>query len=67
MPTLRAIVFHMRSPARKEWGTSINYIRNSVKVVIDAYNGDVTFYLMDSLEPVAVALLTTYGLPYHKR
>jgi uncharacterized membrane protein (UPF0182 family) len=57
--------FPYAQPRRvQEWGTSINYIRNSVKVVIDAYNGDVTFYLMDSLEPVAVALLTTYGLPY---
>jgi len=25
----------------------INYIRNSVKVVIDAYNGDVTYYIID--------------------
>ncbi len=27
--------------------TGLNYIRNSVKVVVDAYNGDVTFYQMD--------------------
>ena len=30
----------------------INYIRNSVKVVIDAYNGTVTFYVMDAADPV---------------
>lgn len=48
----------------QNWATSINYIRNSVKVVIDAYNGDVTFYLMDNAEPIATALLATYGLPY---
>ena len=30
----------------------INYIRNSVKVVIDAYNGTVTFYVMDTADPV---------------
>ncbi|MFY9355871.1 MAG: UPF0182 family protein, partial [Bacillota bacterium] len=33
-----------------------NYIRNSVKVVIDAYNGDVTFYLSDPSDPVAATL-----------
>ena len=31
----------------------LNYIRNSVKVVIDAYNGSVDFYLMDAEEPIA--------------
>jgi len=33
-----------------------NYIRNSVKVVIDAYNGDVTFYLFDPSDPIAGTL-----------
>jgi uncharacterized membrane protein (UPF0182 family) len=33
-----------------------NYIRNSVKVVVDAYNGDVTFYQVED-EPI----LDTYG------
>ncbi|MBN2042682.1 MAG: UPF0182 family protein [Candidatus Aenigmarchaeota archaeon] len=32
-----------------------NYIRNSVKVVVDAYNGDVTFYVIDSDDPVIKA------------
>jgi uncharacterized protein len=30
-----------------------NYVRNSVKVAIDAYNGTVTFYLVDPADPVA--------------
>jgi uncharacterized membrane protein (UPF0182 family) len=34
----------------------INYIRNSVKVVIDAYNGTVTFYLADPADPIAATL-----------
>lgn len=34
----------------------INYIRNSVKVVIDAYNGTTTFYLADPEDPIAVTL-----------
>jgi uncharacterized membrane protein (UPF0182 family) len=29
-----------------------NYIRNSVKVVIDAYNGTVAFYVADTADPV---------------
>ena len=29
-----------------------NYIRNSVKVVIDAYNGTVTFYVADATDPI---------------
>ena len=31
----------------------LNYIRNSVKVIIDAYNGTVDFYLIDTGDPVA--------------
>jgi uncharacterized membrane protein (UPF0182 family) len=31
----------------------LNYIRNSVKIVVDAYNGTVDFYLIDSRDPVA--------------
>ena len=31
----------------------VNYIRNSVKVVVDAITGDMTFYLIDSEDPVA--------------
>ncbi|WP_227766412.1 UPF0182 family protein [Zhaonella formicivorans] len=37
------------------WG---NYIRNAVKVVTDAYNGRVTFYLADETDPIIQA--------YHK-
>jgi uncharacterized membrane protein (UPF0182 family) len=34
----------------------INYIRNSVKVVIDAYHGSVTFYATDTADPIAQTL-----------
>ncbi len=30
----------------------INYIRNSVKVVIDSYDGDVKFYVVDDTDPM---------------
>ena len=36
-------------------GNSVNYIRNSVKVVIDAYNGTASFYVFDSGDPILAA------------
>lgn len=38
----------------------INYIRNSVKVIINAYNGDITFYITDRTDPVIMAYLNLY-------
>jgi len=38
-------------------GRDINYIRNSVKVVVDAYNGGVVFYRTDAEDPI----IKTYG------
>lgn len=37
--------------------TDINYIRNAAKVVIDAYNGTVNYYMADSTDP----LVQTYN------
>src|SRR3954470_1076763 len=34
----------------------LNYIRNSVKIVVDAYNGSVDYFLVDPSDPIA----TTY-------
>jgi uncharacterized membrane protein (UPF0182 family) len=34
---------------------SINYMRNSVKVVIDAYDGTTTFYVFDPEDPIIAA------------
>jgi hypothetical protein len=33
----------------------INYIRNSVKILIDAYSGATTFYVFDSQDPIIAA------------
>ena len=33
-------------------GDLINYIRNSVKVIIDAYDGSTTFYVFDTEDPI---------------
>lgn len=38
----------------------INYIRNSVKVIIDAYSGDVTFYITDKSDPIAMVYKNIY-------
>ena len=38
----------------------INYIRNSVKVIIDAYSGDVNFYITDKTDPIAMVYNKIY-------
>jgi len=43
-------------PYSEKFG-SINYIRNSLKIVVDAYDGDVTYYVMDDSDP----LILTYA------
>ncbi|MDP7210835.1 MAG: UPF0182 family protein, partial [Vicinamibacterales bacterium] len=35
---------------------TLNYIRNSVKIVIDAYNGTTTYYLADADDPIAATI-----------
>jgi len=35
--------------------SGLNYIRNSVKVVVDAYDGSVTFYMSDDSDPIIAA------------
>ena len=37
------------------YGRGPNYIRNPVKAVIDAYDGNVTFYVIDPQEPITLA------------
>ncbi|MBD2251578.1 UPF0182 family protein [Nostoc parmelioides] len=41
-----------RYPYSDPNSNGINYIRNSVKVVIDAYNGSVKFYIADAKDPI---------------
>jgi len=36
-------------------GTPINYMRNSVKAIIDAYDGTTTFYVFDPQDPIIMA------------
>ncbi|MBQ6621483.1 MAG: UPF0182 family protein [Mogibacterium sp.] len=37
-----------------------NYVRNSVKVVVDAYNGDVSYYVIDDADPIAQTFMKIY-------
>ena len=41
-------------------GDYTNYIRNSVKIVVDAYNGDVNFYICDEEDPIVQTLAKIY-------
>jgi uncharacterized protein len=49
-----------RFPYSQPRSSGVNYIRNSVKVVIDAYNGGVTFYQFDPSD----ALCSTWAEVY---
>jgi uncharacterized protein len=39
---------------------SINYMRNSVKAVVDAYDGTTTFYVFDTEDPIIAAYRLTF-------
>ena len=41
-----------RFPYAEPTASGVSYIRNSVKIVVDAYEGDVTFYAVDPQDPV---------------
>ena len=45
----------------------INYIRNPVKVVVDAYNGDVDFYIIDPSDPIVQTLSRVFPGLFHPR
>ena len=44
--------FPYADPHGAGFGDNLNYIRNSVKVVVDMYDGTVQFYVMDPKDPV---------------
>jgi uncharacterized membrane protein (UPF0182 family) len=47
--------FPYASPHAAGFAESLNYIRNSVKVVADMYDGSVRFYVMDPMDPILAA------------
>ena len=42
----------------------INYIRNSVKVIIDAYDGTMKFYVTDKTDPITMAYRNIYSTAF---
>ena len=38
----------------------VNYVRNSVKIVVDAYDGSMTFYVIDQEDPLIAAWRETF-------
>jgi len=44
----------------------INYIRNSVKVLIDAYDGTTKFYITDTSDPLIMAYKNISEIPAEK-
>ncbi|MEE2964022.1 MAG: UPF0182 family protein [Acidobacteriota bacterium] len=53
---LDAYTISNRYPYASPASNGINYIRNAVKIVVDAYDGTTTFYLADAEEPIARTL-----------
>ena len=41
-------------------GKEMNYIRNSVKVLVDAYDGTIKFYITDRTDPIVMAYRKAY-------
>jgi uncharacterized membrane protein (UPF0182 family) len=46
-------------------GNNINYMRNSVKAVIDAYNGSVQFYVFDAQDPLIATYRAVFPALFH--
>ncbi|WFB34344.1 UPF0182 family protein [Kiritimatiellota bacterium B12222] len=47
-------------PNSQPFQEDLNYIRNSVKIVVDAYEGSVEYYLSDPTDPIALAYQRMY-------
>ncbi len=54
-----------RYPYSQRLQGGVNYMRNSVKVVIDAYDGSVTAYLADPTDPLAETLAKVFPGIFH--
>ncbi len=47
-------------PYSDPYSPSVNYVRNSVKAVVDAYNGSVSFYVSDPNDPILAAYASAF-------
>ncbi len=48
-------------PSGSGLNQNLNYVRNSVKVLIDAYTGKMTFYVMDPKDPIIQTYEKAFG------
>ena len=53
-------------PYSQLYEKSFNYIRNSVKITIDAYDGTTKFYIIDKTDPIINAYNAIYPLLFEK-
>lgn len=52
---------YSNSSSEKMFGDlKFNYLRNSVKIVVDAYNGDIQYYISDPTDPIVRAFHRIY-------
>ncbi len=49
-----------RYPYSQPVGDGVNYIRNSVKITVDAYDGSLKFYLADPADPIAQTIAKVF-------
>ena len=49
-----------RYPYSRPFNDTLNYIRNSVKVVIDAYHGSLEFYIADAEDPIVQTYVSIF-------
>ncbi|MBQ3931963.1 MAG: UPF0182 family protein [Firmicutes bacterium] len=54
----QSTLYPYSEPYDKKYDT--NYVRNSVKIIIDAYNGNVDFYIVDQEDPIVQTLAKIY-------
>jgi len=47
-----AYTFTSRYPYSTPWNKTFNYLRNSVKAVVDAYHGSIDYYVSDPSDPM---------------
>lgn len=69
MWVIDAYTYSNQYPYAQNFG-GVNYIRNSVKATVDAYTGDVNFYIIDETDPIVQTykkiyphLFTDGGIP----
>ncbi|MCZ6633537.1 MAG: UPF0182 family protein, partial [bacterium] len=53
-------MFPYAEPYGRPYVREMNYIRNSVKVIMDAYDGSVTFYAWDTQDPLIRAYMAIF-------